>query len=523
MTDSDAEIGGVAVSRKSGISIFWIIPLVALAIGGWLSFKAYTDQGPLVTITFKKAEGVVAEKTKVRLRDVDVGMVESVDLSDDLQTVIVKARLKKDAEKHLFEGTRFWVETPRVSATEVKGLETLLSGVFIGIDPVKTGNETLEFTGLDNPPFIADKDGRFYQLYTLHRGSINPGSPVTYRGLDAGQVVSYKMDEAGEKIEIKIFVKAPFYQHIHTNTRFWESSGVHIKLSAEGFQVDTESMASVLIGGISFGRPEHLKKGEPVAQEHKFLLFADKDRAVEKVYDTRDMVMYFDGSVRGLEIGAPVEFRGMKIGEVTDIRLQFDAENFAPRIPVYIETYHGRFETIGKMDQAAQISEQGTGQANLQRLVDNGMRARLESGNLLTGARIISIDMYPDEPKVEVVMEGERIVIPTLPTSLDELTEGITTIINKISAMPLEQIGKDLQGTIKRARQLLESNEIEQAVVSLNSALKEAEAFANSMNTKVTPQLDATLRELKNASRSIKAMADYLERHPEALIKGKGK
>jgi len=294
-------------------------------------------------------------------------------------------------------------------------------------------------------------------------------------------------------------------------------------LGAEGFQVDTESMVSVLIGGISFGRPGFLKKGEPVKEHHDFPLYPKKDLAYEKVYETRELLMYFDGSVRGLEVGAPVEFRGMKIGEVTDIRLQFDAQSFVPRIPIYIETYEGIFETIGQLDQEAQISDQGTGQANLQRLVDKGMRARLESGNLLTGARIISIDMYPDEPSAEVVMEDGRIVVPTLPTSLDELTAGLTTIINKISAMPLEQIGRDLGGTIKRVRQLVESNEIEDAIKSLDATLQETATFTRSMNTTVTPQLDATLRELKNASRSIMAMADYLERHPEALIKGKGK
>jgi len=526
MTDSqqdtpDNGFADVEVSRKNGISIFWVIPLVALLIGGWLSVTAYLNKGPLVTIVFKQASGVIANKTKVRLHDVDIGVVESVSLTEDLTQAIVKARLSKESEKLLVKGTKFWVEEPRVSATEIRGLQTLLSGVFIGIKPAESGKATDEFIGLEEPPFIPDEQGRYFTLSAKERGSLVKGSPVIYRGLDVGQTVSYKMLDDGDTIAVKIFIKAPFYNYVNLNTRFWESSGVEVSLSAEGFELQTESMTTILIGGITYGLPPFLKKAEIAPENHQFTLYADKNTALTKTYATREMVMYFNGSVRGLEVGAPVEFRGMKIGEVTGIHLQFDAQDFAFKIPVFIETYQDRFEIIGNMDQQTQLSYQGDSQGNMQRLVNNGMRARLESGNLLTGARIISLDVYPDEPEIAVAMEGDRLVVPTLPTSLDELTAGLTSIINKISAMPLEQIGRDLGGAVKRTRQLLESNEVEDAIRQLDATLKETAAFTRSMNTTITPQIDATLRELKNASRSIKAMADYLERHPEALIKGK--
>jgi paraquat-inducible protein B len=519
----DNGFADVEVSRKSGISIFWVIPLIALLIGGWLSVTAYLNKGPLVTITFKKAAGVIANKTKVRMHDVEIGVVESVSLTDDLKQAVVKARLSKESEKLLVKGTQFWIEEPHVSATEIRGLQTLLSGVFIGIDPAKSGKPTDEFDGLEEPPFIPEEQGKYFTLNAKQRGSLNKGSPVIYRGLDVGQIVSYKMLDDGDTIAVKVFIKAPFYNYINMNTRFWESSGVEVSLSAEGFELQTESMTTILIGGISFGLPPYLEKTEVAQENQEFVLHPDKDKAFAISYKSREMVMYFDGSVRGLEAGAPVEFRGMKVGEVTDIRLQFDAQDFAIQIPVFVEIYQDRMEIVGQMDAEAQKSYQGSGGHNIQRLVDNGMRARLESGNLLTGARIITLDMYPDEPKIEVAMEDGRLVVPTLPTSLDELTSGLTNIINKISAMPLEQIGRDLGGSVKRVRQLLESNEIEDAIKSLDATLKETATFTRSMNTTVTPQLDATLRELRGASRSIKAMADYLERHPEALIKGKGK
>ncbi|MCW8964069.1 MAG: MlaD family protein [Gammaproteobacteria bacterium] len=528
MTDSqhdmpDNGFADVEVSRKSGISIFWVIPLIALLIGGWLSITAYLDKGPLVTIIFKQASGVIANKTKVRMHDVDIGVVESVTLSEDFTQAVVKARLSKESEKLLVEGTKFWVEEPRVSATEIRGLQTLLSGVFIGIKPASSGKSTTDFVGLEEPPFIPDEQGRYFTLSAKQRGSLNKGSPVIYRGLDVGQVVSYKMRDDGDIIDVKVFIKAPFFNYVNMNTRFWESSGIEVSLSAEGFELQTESMTTILIGGISYGLPPFLPKAEITPDNHKFILYPDKNEAFTQTYDSREMVMYFNGSVRGLEIGAPVEFRGMKVGEVTDIRLQFDAQDFAIQIPVFVEIYYGRMEIVGRMDVEALLSEQGSGEHNMQRLVDNGMRARLESGSLLTGARLVALDMYPDEPRVDVVMENDRLVVPTLPTSLDELTAGLTSIINKISAMPLEQIGRDLGGAVNRTRQLLESNEIEDAIMSLDATLQETAAFTRSMNTTITPQIDATLRELKNASRSIKAMADYLERHPEALIKGKGK
>ncbi len=518
----EEEIADVEVSQRAGFSIIWVIPLLALVIGAWMTVKTYMDQGPLVTIEFKNAAGVTAKKTKIRMRDVEIGVVEEVVLSEDLERVIVKARLTNESEKMLVEGTRFWVEVPRITATEVKGLQTILSGVFIGIDPAKGGTEKRNFTGLDKPPFLANGEGgQFFNLHADSRGSVNEGSPVVYRGIDVGQVVSYEMNDEGSGVDIRIFIKAPYYEHINLNTKFWEISGIKLKLSADGFEVNTESIVSILIGGISFGLPDYLDKAAVAQENQKFNLYSGKDLAYERTYEKREMVLYFDGSVRGLEVGAPVEFRGIKVGKVIDIRLQFDSQDFAIRIPVFIQIYTNRFEMIGELDKVALLSKQGSGATNMQRLVDNGMRAQLQSGNLLTGARLVALNMYPDAPKVEITMEGDRIVMPTIPASFDELTGGITTIVNKISAMPLEQIGSDLAGAVKRARELLESDEIEGAVHSLNSALKETESFTKNINTTVTPQLNATLRELKNASRSIRAMADYLERHPEALIQGK--
>jgi paraquat-inducible protein B len=518
---SEDEVAGVDVSQRTGFSIIWVIPLVALAIGIWMSVSAYVEKGPLVTIEFKTASGVVAKKTKVRMNDVEIGVVESVTLSEDLERVIIKARLSKESEKMLVEGSRFWIESPRISATEVKGLQTILSGVFIGIEPAKGGKAKYEFIGLEEPPFITNERGRYFILHAEHRGSVQKNSPIIYRGLDVGEVVRYKMNDEGTSIDITVFIREPFSNYVNLNTRFWESSGIEVILSADGLEVEAESVVTILAGGISFGTPDHLGKGEAAPENHEFVMFDDQGLAFNQVRDKNSVLLYFNGSVRGLKVGAPVEFRGIKIGEVVSFRLQIIAEDFSIRIPVLVELEKGHFEIIGEGDRSTIERNAGGRMATIQRLVDNGVRAQLNTGNLLTGALYVELDVHKDAPPAQVTMENGLLVVPTVPTAIDAITTGIKTVLNKISAMPLEQIGQDLGGAIKKARELLESEEIEGAIHSLDSALNEVESFTKNLNTKIVPQADATLRELKNASRSIKAMADYLERHPEALIKGK--
>ncbi|MCP4339923.1 MAG: MCE family protein [Desulfobulbaceae bacterium] len=275
-------------------------------------------------------------------------------------------------------------------------------------------------------------------------------------------------------------------------------------------------------GAIAFGTPEHLEVGERAIENHAFEMFSNREAAFKPIREKYQTLLYFNGSVRGLKIGAPVEFRGIKIGEVLDLHLQISASDFSIRIPVLIEMELGHFEMLGDVEGVARSNNQTrTKMAHMQRLVDNGMRAQLKTGSLITGALYVDFDLHEGVPAEQIVKEDGVLVLPTVPSTLDALTSGVTKILNKIAAMPLEQIGVDLEGAVKKARELLESEEIGSAIHSLSSTLKQTEKFTKNVNSMITPQLNATLRELKDASRSIKAMADYLERHPEALISGK--
>ena len=298
------------VAPLGRLSTIWLVPLLALALGGWLAWKIYSERGPEVHIAFKSGTGLQADRAKLKFMDVEVGQVTSISVSPDLTHALVKARLLADSERYLKDKTRFWVARPRISATEVTGLETLFSGPYIAIDPVLEGDATREFVGLDTPPLVTTSEpGKHFILHATSLGSLNIGSPVFYRSIQAGQVVSYSLDEDGRGVSIRVFVSVPYERLVLTNTRFWNASGVDVMLTPEGIQVDTESLLSVIIGGVAFDNIQSLEnEGGRARDNDSFPLYANHAQASEITYSKKvNYLLYFDGSVHGLEIGAPVK------------------------------------------------------------------------------------------------------------------------------------------------------------------------------------------------------------------------
>jgi paraquat-inducible protein B len=534
--------------RKRGISIVWLVPLVALAIGGWLVYKAVSEKGPTVTITFKSADGLEAGKTKIKYKDVELGEVDSIVLSKDLSQVIVKAELVKEAESFISHNTRFWVVRARVAAGSVSGLGTLFSGAYIGLDPGKAGKPATHFQGLETPPVVTtDLPGRHFELRASSLGSLNIGDPVYFRRIEVGQMVSYKLDEDGQAVTIKVFVHDPHHQLVRKNTRFWNASGLDVSIGADGIRVDTESFATLMIGGIAFDTPANLEPGEPAEENDVFNLYKNRESISEKTYARKNRwLLRFDGDVRGLKEGAPVELQGIQIGQVLDVNLEFDVENGAFRVPVLIETEPDRIKATGKVPEGAEK------QKVMDYLVTKGMRAQLKTGSLITGQLLVTLDMHPEAPPAKINWEGRYPEVPTVPTAMDEITTSLTQLLNKFEKLPIEQIGSDLRDTVAGAKRLINSAELQDsiaalnetlnqaqtfvaslnkaiapelktAVSNLNSALIQAEKLAKSLNSNVSPQADRTLKELQAAARSIKVWAAYLERNPEALIRGKSK
>jgi len=540
------ELPEAVVVPKSRVSIVWLIPVVAVLIGGWLAYKTWSERGPTVQIQFKTAAGLQAGKTKVKFKDVDIGSVTDINVTRDLQGVVVTAELVQGAESYLTAYTRFWVERPRVTASRVSGLETLLSGAYIAIDPVTKGKRTRQFIGLEEPPlFTTSEPGKKFVLRSESLGSLNAGSPVYYRNIQVGQVVGYELDQNGKAVSVEIFVAAPNDRLVLTNTRFWNASGLDFKLSAEGIQVDTQSLLSVLIGGVAFDTPDSLEEiGEPAPAAQQFPLYASRDEAHEKVYLRKEhYLMFFEGSVRGLSVGAPVLLRGIKVGQVLDVQLKFKPEELKFYIPVLIELEPERIGVIGERRELE-------GQDVLGRLVEKGLRGQLKSGSLLTGQLFVDLDLRADAAPATITTQGSYRVIPTVAAPLDAIATKANQFLDTLQGLPLEEIGNDLRDTIKGARSIVTSKELMGSIAQLESVLKRIGGAAEGIDRDVNPELTAALRqaqstlkaaegvvsqdsalytelkrlvkELSAAARSIRGMADYLERHPEALLKGKG-
>jgi paraquat-inducible protein B len=528
------------IKTSRGISIVWLVPLVAAVIGIWLAYTTLQERGPTITITFDNAEGLEAGKTKVKYKDVEVGTVENVGISDDLKRIVVTAQMVKEAESYMTEGTRFWVVSPRLGAGGVSGLGTLLSGVYIGVDP-KPGAAAKEFVGLAEPPLItSDTPGRHYTLRATTRGSISRGSSVYFRGIEVGQVVDYALADDNQSLDIQVFVRAPHDQLVQDDSRFWNASGFRAALTASGVQVATESVQSLLTGGIAFDTPMSATPGKPSAENTVFTLYDSYDAVTQAGYTTKvPYLVQFDESVRGLSPGAPVEFRGMRVGTVSDVGLQIDVATESIRIPVTIEIEPQRIQFTGTDDVEALIKK--SPYALMEKLVERGLRAQLQPGNLLTGQMLVDLGFHPNAAPAKLERSGEYPEIPSVPSEIDALTASASGILTELAALPLKELVQDLRSTVQNVDALVSSPQtaetlealkvtatnLQTVVQQLGPLLDQAQgtlASADAMvgaNSQTRYDLDSMLKELAGAARSIRVLTDYLERHPEALIRGK--
>jgi paraquat-inducible protein B len=383
------ELPEVKIEKRRRISLVWLIPLVAGAIALWLGYTTLQEKGPTITVVFDNAEGLEAGKTRIKYLNVDVGMVERVSLNDDLSHIVVTASLDRSMAEHLTAGARFWIVRPRVGFGGVSGLGTLLSGAYVEFDP-GAGAPKTDFVGLAEPPPITSRvPGTRFVLRTNKLGSIGRGAPVYYRDLAVGRVLGYELAKDERELIVNVFVDAPNDRLVRSSSRFWNASGLDVSLGADGVEIAMESIESLLAGGIAFDTPDIGQPGEPAAAEAEFPLFASLRDVTEAGYTQRiPYLVHFDGSVRGLRAGAPVEFRGIRIGSVTDVRLELDARSDSVRIPVTIEIEPQRIAVV-----------QGTADAQpyevMAALVERGLRAQLKSGNLLTGELLVDLDFHP--------------------------------------------------------------------------------------------------------------------------------
>jgi paraquat-inducible protein B len=522
--------------RRRGWSVqfIWIVPIVAALIGGWLVVKGILERGPTITITFKTAEGLEAGKTKIKYKSVDVGEVKTIKLSPDDHGVVATAEIVKEAEPYLVEDTRFWVVRPRIAGGQVSGLGTLFSGSYIGLDIGKSGTERRKFIGLDTPPiFTADMPGRHFVLESKNLGSLGIGSPVYYRQVEAGSVVAYELNKDGKAVTLKVFVNAPYDQYVTANTRFWNASGIEVAVDVTGIKVDTQSLASILIGGIAFEAPPGPLPSAPAEENHVFALATSRSQAM-KLVDTVAVpaTLYFKDSLRGLSIGAPVEFRGITVGEVQSMNVEFNESEGEFRFPVGVTIYPARLAAMATVG-AKTTDDPAVRRSRFNTMVEHGLRGQLRSGNLLTGQLYVALDFFPEAAKAHIDWTKTPPVLPTVVGSMTEVQETLHRLARSFEKLPLDQIGAELRQSLR----------------TLNRTLENADKFVNRLDTDIAPSARLTLeearktfraaeqiiasdaplqqdmrvmlRELSRTAQSFRALADSLERNPESLIRGK--
>jgi paraquat-inducible protein B len=546
--------------RRFRVSPIWAIPLVALLIGLWLAYRTLSQIGPEITITFRTGEGLDAGKTRLKHNNVELGIVDKVELSADLSNVIVTATLNKFAAARVTENTRFWVVRPRISLSSLSGLETLLADKYIEVDAGngKPGAVTLEqslwcratgwcgavraFTGLEEPPVVrADVPGREFILTTDRLGSIGPNTPIYYHSVRVGEVLGYEFAPNGSDIRIHAFVHKPYDRQVFPRSRFWNESGITVSAGTQGFKFEVESIQAVLAGGIGFDSPNIIRTGEPAKSEAEFPLYPSHDSALEASYVQRvPFVVSFDGSVRGLEVGAPVEFRGIKVGNVRDIRLAFDRDLSRVRIPVTVDFEPQRVQRSGLSPDAQ--SDPTNIMTVMNTLVARGMRAQLRTASLLTGQLVVAFDFFPNAPPAKITMENGIAVLPSVPSDVESLTltasdllSRMTALLDRVNKMPIEQALDETRQVMQSVRTLTDAPEIRASVKTLDKTLQDADHLLDRLDTllasaaqayggesEVRREIVDLLREMQETARSVRVLTNYVEQHPEAFIRGKG-
>ena len=528
-TADDPVLAPAVTPKKSRFSWIWLVPLVAALAGASLVVRTWMESGPRITIAFNTAAGLEVGQTQVRYKDVVVGVVNGIRLSDDWSKVIVTADITRNAENLAREGTRFWVVRPRLALSGVSGLGTLLSGAYIAVDtlsatPDDDREEQRNFVGLEEPPEIPhDRPGRRFTLRAEDLGSLDIGSPVYYRRINVGRIVGYNLDESGRAVNIQVFIEAPHDRFVTQGTRFWNASGIDVALGADGLKVHSQSMVSLLLGGIAFDPAD--PGADPAAADSVFTLYGGEEQARA----TPDGIplpirMRFSQSVRGLSVGAPIDFKGINLGEVTSIRMDYDSEKKQFFLWVDANLYPQRLGPV--FDKLQALPAPGNEPvAAIVPMIEHGLRAQLRTANLLTGQLYVVLDFVPDTDKI-VVEKTRPVLVPTIPGEFDQLQQQLGRIITKIEKLPLEEIGTGLNTTIASTASLisrLDKQVAPQAQGMLRQATRSLAQISEllSSDSGLPTSTERAMQELTRAARSLRVLADYLQANPEALLRGR--
>ncbi|HLN22988.1 MAG TPA: MlaD family protein [Patescibacteria group bacterium] len=514
-------------------SLVWLVPLLAALVGLSLVVQSVMQRGPTITVSFATGEGIEPGKTKVKNKDVDIGEVKSIHLAPDRSKVLVSIELAKEAKDFAVADTRFWVVRPRLAGTSVSGLGTLLSGSYIGVDGGKSQDRRKDFTGLEDPPVVAsDLPGRRFTLHADDIGSLDVGSPIYFRRIQVGHVESFALEPDGRRITLGVFVKSPYDRFVTADSRFWHASGVDLSVDAGGVKLETQSLATILMGGVAFETPIVTADSPPAETGAQFVLATDHAAALKPPDGPPQVVLLrFAQSVRGLSVGATVDFRGVAIGTVHWIGISYDPATGDFTSPVVVELYPDR---LGAASSSLPNSTDKTLRSTrIAEMVRRGLRAQLRSGSLLTGQLYVALDFFPDAAPARFDPTLSPPELPTTPGELEELTKQVQAILRKLDKIPFDTLGDDthrvmlgVEASLKRMDTLMQRTdgevlpEVRDALRDMRKTLEATQADV-SADAPLQQDTRAALRSVAEASRSLKTLTDTLERHPEALVRGK--
>ena len=520
----------VVEARRWHLSLVWLVPAVAIAIAASMLIRTVFLTGPRIEIEFASADGVEAGKTDVRYKEVVIGKVTSVSLRDDRKRVVVGVQLDRSASRFAVKDTTFWVVRPRIGVGGVTGLGTLLSGAYIGADAGVSTEDRSEFVGLEAPPFVLrGEPGSVFVLRSDDLGSLDVGSPVFYRRAHVGRVVGYTLDADRDELSIRMFIEAPYNKLVTPEVRFWNASGIDLEVSASGLKLNTQTLASVLAGGLAFELPPGAIKSAPATDSTVFKLYDDRRMALAPPDGAPVPIrMVFESSVRGLSEGAALDLLGLDIGRVRSVALQYDGQRKRFPVEVVADVYPLR---LGSVRRALLSDAAGGDDADvMRRLIANGLKAQLRTGNLLTGQLYIALDFLPGPTRPLAGAGAGVVAMPTAPGTLSEIQPQIAEIVQKVSKIPFEALGRDLQTTLSRASAAIGqlTPEAQKALAEVQRTLARTQSSLDSLDRNVTDpnapvqrNLEETLLELQRTSRSLRVLSDYLQQHPESILRGK--
>ena len=488
---------------RNRLSYLWLLPIIALGIGLWLAYSRLSQIGPVIQIAFTSAEGLEAGKTKIRYKDLAVGTVTSIDLSHDLKQIIVTAQMLRTAEPLLKKDSQFWIVKPQISASGVTGLGTIVSGNYIAVSPGKDADSTNQFAGLDEAPQIqSTEEGLRVRLITDSASGVNVGTAIYYRGIAVGQIEQIRFSEHYDNLYLTAFIHAPYDRLITNNTKFWNVSGINFSMGAEGANLEMQSLEALVRGGITFSTPTTLNTNDtPASPGTVYTLFENERASTERTgFEKEYYVVYFDDTTRGLRQGAPVYFNGMSIGEVIDIRLLYDETKNTAVTPVLIALEPDRIDRVNRQEKRDRnlITD----------LVKHGLQASLETGSLITGDKIITLNQYPDD--IRSLRKDEYSNYPVLPSragSISQLTDDISAIVASVKKLPLEEIANNTKEATAALKSALATPAVKTLGASLDKTLKQLDKTLQS----VQKAGDSTDKALAQLDKQIKTLGKQLE------------